>query len=216
YENGLVKDIPYKGKDQVASGKTQLNSNFYAKRYKFRSNLDIKATRALQFQLDITGTRLATNRPKADYLFGSIFRYDYASPYMMPIYNPDGSFGWGNPNRMIPPGSANNVAAVYSLGGYTRTLNDFMNIHLSGTQMLDDVTQGLSVKAEVAYSFANTGTRTMTRYATSIPTYWYNSEDKTYHPRDPNIYTIPPYQLVYGAGTPNRRLNLRGDLNYER
>src|SRR5699024_4643626 len=66
------------------------------------------------------------------------------------------------------------------------------------------------------YSFANTGTRTMTRYATSIPTYWYNSEDKTYHPRDPNIYTIPPYQLVYGAGTPNRRLNLRGDLNYER
>lgn len=216
FQNGLVKDIPYRGKDQVASGKTRINPNFFAKRYKFRSNLDISATKSLHFQLDITGTRLATNRPKADYLFPSIFRYDYASPYMMPVYNPDGSFGWGNPNRMLPPASANNIAAVYSLGGYTRNLNDFMNFHLSGTQMLDDITRGLSVTAEMAYSFANTAERTMTRYATSIPTYWYNSEDKTYHPRDPNIFTIPPYQLVYGGGTPNRRLNLRGNLNYNR
>lgn len=216
FQNGLVKDIPYKGKDQVASGETKLNPNFFAKRYKFRSNLDINATNTLHFKLDITGTRLATNRPKAEYLFGSIFRYDYASPYMMPIYNPDGSFGWGNPNRMLPPASANNVAAVYALGGYTKNLNDFMNFHLAGTQKLDDITKGLSVEADVAYSFANTGERTLTRYATSIPTYWYNSDDKTYHPRDPNIFTIPPYQLVYAGGTPDRRLNLRGNLNYER
>jgi TonB-linked SusC/RagA family outer membrane protein len=216
WQNGLVRDIPYKGNDKVASGQTQVNSNFYAKRYKFRSNLDIEATNTLHFQLDIAGTRQAANRPKADFLFPTIFRYDYANPYMMPVYNPDGSFGWGNANRMLPPASANNVAAVYALGGYTRDLNDFMNIHLSGIQKLDDLTPGLSVNADIAYSFTNTATRTLTRYATSIPTYWYNSKDKTYHPRDPTVYTIPPYQLVYDGGTPNRRLNLQGALNYQR
>ncbi len=216
FQNGLVKHIPYKGKDQVASGKTQVNPNFFAKRYKFRSNLDIQATRSLNLKLDITGTRLATNRPKADFLFPTIFRYDYAAPFMMPIYNPDGSFGSGNPNVKLPPPTSNNVAAVYSLGGYTKQLNDFMNFHLTGTQALDDITQGLSVEAEIAYSFANTAERTMTRYAVQIPTYWYNSKNGTYHPRDPNVFTIPPYQLVYGGGTPNRRLNLRGNLNYNR
>lgn len=216
FQNGLVKDIPYKGKDQVASGQTQVNPNFFAKRYKFRSNLDIQATQSLKFTLDITGTRLAANRPKADFLFPTIFRYDYAAPFMMPIYNPDGSFGSGNPNVMLPPATSNNVAAVYALGGYTKELNDFMNFHISGTQKLDDITPGLSAEAEMAYSFANTAERTMTRYAVQIPTYWYNAVDDTYHPRDPNVFTIPPYQLVYGSGTPNRRLNLRGDLNYER
>lgn len=215
YQNGLVRHIPYKGKDQVASGKTQVNTNFFAKRYKFRSNLDIQATHTLNFQLDITGTRLATNRQKFETGFNTLFRYEYAAPFIMPVYNPDGSFGYANPNIMVPPNGSNNMAAVFALGGYTKTLNDFMNIHLSGEQKLDDIVEGLSLKGSLAYSFANTATRTLTRYQSSIPTYWYNPEDKSYHPRDPNVYTIPPYQLVSEGGTPNRRLNLRGALNYQ-
>src|SRR3546814_4279506 len=88
----------------------------------------------------------------------------------MPVYNPDGSFGYANPNRMIPPNESNNIAAVYSLGGYTKSLNDFLNVHISGTQLLDALTPGLSVKAEMAYSNATTASRSMTRYQTDIPT----------------------------------------------
>lgn len=215
YQNGLVRDIPYKGSDQVASGKTQVNTNFFSKRYKFRSNLDIQATHSLHFQLDITGTRLATNEPKFESGFGSLFRYEFAAPFIMPVYNPDGSFGYANPNWMVPPNKSNNMAAVYSLGGHTKTLNDFMDIHLSGDQKLDVVLSGLSAKASVAYSFTNIATRTLTRYQTSIPSYWYNPLDHSYLPRDPSVYTIPPYSLVYAGGTPVRDLNLQGSLDYQ-
>src|SRR3546814_351981 len=103
WQDGLLRDIPYKGPDQVASGKTQVNTNFFAKRYKFRSNLDIKATNSLSFKLDLSGTRQEASRPKYETGFGTLFRYEYANPYIMPVYNPDGSFGYANPNRMIPP-----------------------------------------------------------------------------------------------------------------
>ena len=215
WQNGLVRDIPYKGKDQAASGKTQVNSNFFDKRFKFRSNLDIQATKTLKFQLDITGTRKRTNSPKNASLFPTVFRYDYNNPYMMPVYNPDGSFGYGNPNRMQPPAAANNMAAVFALDGYDAAINDFMNLHLSGTQKLDDFVEGLSLKGDIAYSFANTSDRQVKREASQIPTYWYNPEDNTYHPKDPNVYTIPAYQLVYDGGTPNQRINLQGALDYD-
>src|SRR3546814_3914534 len=144
WQDGLLRDIPYKGPDQVASGKTQVNTNFFAKRYKFRSNLDIKATNSLSFKLDLSGTRQEASRPKYETGFGTLFRYEYANPYIMPVYNPDGSFGYANPNRMIPPNESNNIAAVYSLGGYTKSLNDFLNVHISGTQLLDALTPGRS------------------------------------------------------------------------
>jgi TonB-linked SusC/RagA family outer membrane protein len=214
-QGGLLRDIPYRGKDQAASGKTQAETNFFAKRYKFRSNLDIQATNTLQLQLDITGTRENANQPKEESLFPNIFRYDYASPYMMPVYNPDGSFGWGNPKWMVPPAAANNFAAVYALGGYTTSVNDFVNIRLQGTQKLDDLVKGLSLRSVVGYSFGNNSSTTLVRHATTIPSYFYNAATGVYTPKDANIFTMPPYQLSYAGGTPNQRVNIQGSLNYD-
>src|SRR5699024_6464398 len=113
----------------------------------------------------------------------NIFNYQTINSYMMPVYNPDGSFGWANPNWLVPSASSNNLAAVYSLNGYDLTHNDFLNFHLSGTQKLDDFVKGLAVKADVSYSYGNTSSRQLKREAGQIPTYRYDPTDASYAPK---------------------------------
>lgn len=214
WQNGLLKDIPYKGKNKELTHVDDINQNYFMKRYKFRSNLDINATKSLHFKLDLVGTHEEANSPGAQSHINHLYEYGHLNPFMYPVYNPDGSFGYANPFRMTPIGHENNVAGIVALAGYKRNYNDFMDIHLSGIQQLDIITSGLSARGEIAFSYANTASRTISR-SQEFPSYWFNPEDSTYLPRDANVYRIPKYNRSYSGGNPNRRLNIQGALNYE-
>jgi TonB-linked SusC/RagA family outer membrane protein len=214
WQNGDLRHIAYKGSDPEAGQSGDINNNYYLKRYKFRSNLDIKATNSLKFQLDIAGTYEEANSPEATGPLSHAFEYEYLNPYIYPVYNPDGSFGYANPNWGNPRDETNNMAGLMALGGYKRDMNDFMDVHLSGVQKLDDIAEGLSIKGEVAYSFANTAKRQLLR-SQQFPSFYYDPSDGSYTPRDNTLYRIAPYSLSYTKGTPNRRLNLQGSADYQ-
>lgn len=215
WQNGDLRNTAYQGSDPEAGQSGDLNNNYYLKRYKFRSNLDIQATHSLSFQLDIAGTYEEANSPEATGPLSHVYEFEYLNPFMYPVYNPDGSFGYANPEWATPRDQTNNMAGLVALGGYKRDLNDFMDVHLSGDQKLDDLTQGLSLKGEAAYSFDNTATRQLLR-SQQFPSFYYNPADESYTPRDKNLYRIAPYALSYTKGTPTRRLNLQGSLDYQR
>ncbi|GAA4305499.1 TonB-dependent receptor [Compostibacter hankyongensis] len=219
WQDGFLRQLPYKGNDpEGGKSAADVNNNYYMKRYKFRSNLDIKATNTLSFQLDIAGTYEEENEPEANAgAMQHIYEMEYLNPYIYPIYNPDGSFGWGN-STWGEPRDYNNIAGHIALGGYRRYMDDFLNVHLSGTQTLDDLTPGLSLKGVASYSVENKATRSLTR-GQNFPSYYYNPADDSYTPKDPDIARIFPYSLGYTKsrdGFPRRRINVQGAVNYQR
>lgn len=210
-QDGLLRDIEYKGKEPEPNT-SDVNNNYYFNRYKFRSNLDFKANDNLSIKLDMTGTYAETNQPNPNVGF-QLFQFEYVRPFGYPIYNPDGSFGFSDPKIFEPRDGFNNVAALMSLGGYSRDYNNFMNATFSADHKLDMLLSGLSAKAMATYSYANTANRSMTR--SGIPAYFYNAIDDTYTPKDINLYRVAPYSLGYSGGTPNNRLNVQAHLNYK-
>lgn len=172
-QGGLLRDIPYKGPHPGLAKASQINNGYYYKRYKFRSNLDIQAKNSLHFKLDITGTHDITNQPEVTGPLSTIYRFGDLNPYIYPIYNPNGTYGYANPQRIVPTGRENNIVGLVALGGYRRDLNDFLDIHLSGRQKLDAFTPGLALKASVAFSFANTASRNLFR-GQEFPSFYYN------------------------------------------
>lgn len=215
YQGGLLRDIEYKGKEPVPNS-TEVNNNYYSKRYKFRSNLDVNATQSTTISFDLTGTYHEVNEHQHN-VFTRLFKYDYVRPYAYPVYNPDGSFGFANPNLFQPSTNYNNVAAQMALQGYHRSFNNFINMSLVGNQQLNMLLPGLAAKVSVTYSYANNAERLMDR--NGIPTYYYNPEDGSYTPRDATIYRIAQYVLTYNAAkdgaSPNNRLNVQAHLSYQ-
>ncbi len=215
YQGGLIKDIEYKGREPKPET-SEVNNNFYSKRYKFRSNLDINPTRSTTISFDMAGTYHEVNSPQAA-VFSRMFKYDYVRPNGYPVYNPDGSFGFANSSVFQPRDNVNNPAALVALGGYRRSFNNFMNLGLTATQQLGMLLRGLSAKASVTYSYANNSERWQDRVG--IPSYFYNPVDGSYTPRDATIYRINQYALGYNGalgGSPNNRLNIQGHLSYQR
>ncbi len=212
FQNGLLSDIPYKGKETLPD-QSDINSNYYFKRYKFRSNIDLNATKKLKFSLDFSGTFGETNSAQADNLLTAITQYEYVNPYAYPLYNPDGSFGYSAPSFQ-PRDRLNNIGALVSLGGYSREYNNFINTKFTVAQDLGGITKGLSIKGILAYSNNNTATRSLTRAGGSIASYYYNPADGSYTPRDPNITRIQFLAGGYTGGNPAIISTMQAILNY--
>jgi len=222
YQNGLFKDIPYKGAMPLPDA-SEIDNNYFFKRYKFRSNVDVDATKSLKFSLNLTGTYAETNSPTVGGLGMQMVHYEYANQYAYPLYNPDGSFGYANPAVFQPRDGLNNLAAISSLSGYSREFNNFISANFSANQKLDRITRGLSVKGVFSYSMNNTATRSLSRGA--IPSFYYNPANSTYTPKDITVFRIAPLSLGYsgnvnnsaGLGiTPNRIMTYQGQVNYVR
>jgi TonB-linked SusC/RagA family outer membrane protein len=201
--------------------KDNVNNNYYYKRYNFRSNLDIQATKSLSFRADLSGNLQEQNEPAAVsnayneimYAFGGVLPWSYA------ITNPNGSYGYTNSGLTgTIDGNANNIVARLALGGYSRNFSNLFNINLSGVQKLDALTKGLSLRTSIAYSNNSTLNRTMSRNA--IPSFYYTPATATtpenYLPRDPNVFRLAPLALGGSQGGYFARSVFQAALNYNR
>lgn len=211
FQDGLLKNFEHPS--------SEVNTNYYYKRYNFRSNLDIQATKTLTLKLDLSGAFNEVNQPNIggrngrNNVFYEMSDYNQMPPFAYPIYNPDGSYG-ASSNSQIP----NNVVGRIALGGYNRDYFNDITANLRAVQDLSGWVKGLSITGSFNYNGRYQFWRSMTRGSGSgFPSFIYNPADDTYSPKN-NTSRIEKYSLVYDANKDNtyKRLNYLASLNYDR
>ncbi len=209
WQNGMLKDF---GKER------DLRSDFYYKRYNYRSNLDIKITKTLDVRLDLYGNVGEKNQPNAHTdIFQDYINFRTLSPFAYNVYNPDGSFSHATISPSL--GTENNVVGRLTYNGYNRNFENNMYFSFNGVQKLDFITKGLSLKAVASYSSLQSFNRNMkvpdNNEPSSFPSYSYDYTTGTYKQWNDNVYRIVVPTLGYDDGHPLRTLNLQGFLNYD-
>lgn len=209
WQNGMVKDF---------TTDKNLNSNYYNKRYNFRSNLDFTATKTLTLNMDLSGNFAEKNEPNIlgrnnrNNVFFEISDYNQLPPFAYNPYNPDGSYG----SNSTVGAYSNNIIGRFALGGYNRAFDNNITINLRANQKLDVITKGLSARVIAGYGAQFRFWRSMTR--TEFPSFRYDPATSTYFPFNPNVFRVEKLNLGYFSDAPNsfKRLNLQGSLNYDR
>lgn len=214
-QNGMLKDF---------GSENGLNTDYYYKRYNYRSNLDIKATNTLDLRFDLYGNVGERNqpRPQGGGANTDIF-YDYnnfkvLAPFSYNIYNPNGSYSYAN---VYPEmySDINNVVGRLSNNGYYRNFENNIYLALNANQKLNFITQGLSFKGVMSYASMHSYNRDMgfpDDATVDFPSFFYNKNTGIYTPFDVNTYKTRRSFLSYSGGNPDRRLNLQAFLNYDR
>ncbi|ACU04445.1 SusC/RagA family TonB-linked outer membrane protein [Pedobacter heparinus] len=207
WQNGMLRNF---------GEASDVNNDYSYKRYNFRSNLDVNLTKTLSLRFDLSGNIGRTNTPNVpgpfsrNDVFFEVSNYQFLPPYVYPIYNPDGSYGFSNRVR----DRINNVVGRLSLDGYQRNFENNLNFVANAVQKLDVLTKGLSVKANLSYASSQSSSRNLTRDL--FPSFIYNPADDSYTPRDESVFRVQKYRLQYGTGNMLRRLNTQLMLNYDR
>ncbi|MEO7530956.1 MAG: TonB-dependent receptor [Sediminibacterium sp.] len=214
-QGGILKDF---------SEGQGIDGNYFNKRFNYRSNLDIKASKTLDFRIDLYGNTSRVNNPfiqsnnttngQKNDAFYEYSSFQSLSPYAYPIKNPDGSWGYSASQKANTNYDANNIVERLSLGGYQRNTTDNMNFITSATQKLDALTKGLSVKAVVSYASNYNYGRNETRQ--DYPSYIYNPVNNSYVIRDANVYRVQPLTLGYDPRSTFRDFTMQGIINYDR
>lgn len=212
----LLQDGLLNSFDDPNSG---VNTNYYYKRYNFRSNLDIQATKTLSLKLDLSGAFNEINQPNIggrnsrNNPFYEISDYNQLAPFSYPIYNPDGSYGASGLSQI-----QNNIVGRIALGGYNRDYFNDITANFRAVQKLDKITKGLSLMGNFSYNGRYQTWRSLTRGgASGFPSFVYNSQDGTYSPKN-NTSRVEKYNLAYGVNGDQsyKRLNFLASLNYDR
>ncbi|MGV3503597.1 MAG: SusC/RagA family TonB-linked outer membrane protein [Adhaeribacter sp.] len=208
WQNGIMKDFSTKESD--------FNSNYYYKRYTFRSNLDVKATKTLTIGVDLTGYMGEQNGPwlrgTANNPFFELNDYKRLPAYAYPIYNPDGSYG-GNNSGLLANLAWNIVGRMRHLG-YQRSYENGIMSNINLKQDLSHWLPGLSLRGLLAYNNANSYSRNLTRG--SFPSFVYDPEDESYTVFDPATTRMPIMAVAYSAGSMNKRTTMQGSIHYDR
>jgi TonB-linked SusC/RagA family outer membrane protein len=201
-QNGSIKDF--------SSEKENLNTNYFFRRFNFRSNLDIQATKTLSLRLDVTGRFGMINTPNTSNIMEEIYNFDKITPYAAPFINPNGSYAYAyNTKNSLPT-----LNARLALSGYTRTKQNDLNIVFGGTQKLDAVLRGLSFTGRVGYSSTWDVWRKLLRDLP--PSYHYDPITQA-HTIDPRgRYSMPNYAVSAGSDISDKRVNIQAYLNYDR
>lgn len=224
FQNGMLNNF---------SEGTGINSNYYQRRYNYRSNLDINVTRGLDLRVDVYGNFAEVNLPHAGSPNSSNFSatddvfYDYSSfatlaPFAYPIYNPDGTYGYSKWSRDVNSNyNANNVVGRLTNFGYRRSFENNINGVLALKQDLGvfgSVLKGLSAKGVVAYTSNYAYTRELTRGF--FPSFIYTPPTATapesYEARDPNVFRTQRYLQGYNPSSTSRTVNLQFIVEYNR
>ena len=209
-QNGILKEFKPIG-DYV-------NTNFFYRRYNYRSNLDITPTKTLKIRFDVNGRFETINNPGGVIdnagLFYEISAYRYLAPFAMPLYNPNGSYPYATHTGNV--GGWGSISPINRLanGGYKRTFRNNYNIVAGAEQKLDFITTGLSAKFNVSYAGNNNENRNLTR--AGIASYSYNPVTNTYTIRNAAEYRTPAYGVGVTSGAYNSTTILQAMLNYNR
>jgi TonB-linked SusC/RagA family outer membrane protein len=200
-----------------------VNNNYYYKRYNFRSNLDITATKTLKLRLDLTGRFDEQNEPygsnfgnglyaNGNGIVGEIFSYGYLPPWAFPVRNPDGSYPY---NDALTNSNTSIIGRLAELG-YSRSFDNDLGIVASANQDLNFVTRGLSASVLVSYNSSQTNKVSASRPLSGIPFFYYQPETGAYLAKEPDLY-VPTLYATGSSNTPiYRTINSQSKINYIR
>lgn len=209
-QNGILKEFKPVG-DYV-------NTNYFYRRYNYRSNLDITPTKTLKIRFDVNGRFETVNNPsgtiEAAGLFYELGAFRYMAPYAMPVINPNGSYSYATHQGAVTNNGAINPAFRLANGGYIRSFRNNYNIVVGADQMLDFITPGLSAKVNVSYAGNNNEGRNLNR--SGLPAYKYDAVTKAYAIRDAGQYRMLPYSVASTGNVFNSTTILQASLNYDR
>lgn len=210
WQNGLLNDFTNKH--------SPYNSNYYYRRYNFRTNLDVQATQNLSLRLDLTGRFGVINQPAAQLYIGHdnniinfLYNYNNITPFAAPILNPDGSYAYAYGTTNSGP----TVNALLGTKGYERTRRTDFNILFGGTEKLDFILPGLAFKAQVAYASTGDAARTLWRPG-DPPTFHYNPKDGSYTVNSDHRYRLDGFVLSPGNNLFNSTVNWQAFLTYDK
>lgn len=215
WQNGMLKDF--------GSG-NGLNSDYYYKRYNYRSNLDIRASKTLDIRFDLYGNVGERNEPNPQGggsntdIFYDYNNFKVLAPFAYAIYNPNGTFSYAN---LYPEmySTINNVIGRLTYNGYKRDFENNMYLAVNAAQKLDFLTQGLSLKGVMSYATMHSWGRDMgfpSDATVDFPSFFYDKATGTYTPFDASTYRVRRSFLTYTGGNPYRKLNLQAQMNYDR
>ncbi|WP_346238366.1 TonB-dependent receptor [Niabella insulamsoli] len=207
-QNGALKDF--------SDPRNEVNNNYYFRRYNFRSNLDIKASKSLSVRLDVTTRFGDVNQPHAQNIVSEIYNFQRIRPYSAPFLNPNGSYAYDRYN----PGNLATLNARLANSGYQRDKRSDFNVLFGVVEKLDMITKGLSFNGRIAYASTELASRQLFRGGLfegySPPSYYYNPEDDSYTLDPRGQYQLSGYTLVGVTDAYNKNVNLQGFLNYDR
>ena len=198
----------------------ELNNQYFFRRYNFRNNLDIQATKNLKLRLDVTGRFGQINEPAFHPYFGKavsgimqeIYDFHIITPYAAPVLNPNGSYAYAYGPNLDNEATLNARLATL---GYFRTSRSDFNVLFGASQKLDFITPGLSLEGRIAYASTSDIARDMRRDY-DPPSYHYNPVNNSYTLDRNGNYTLSQFVLRAGNNMFDKRVNLQGYLNYDR
>jgi TonB-linked SusC/RagA family outer membrane protein len=194
-----------------------VNTNYFYRRFNYRSNLDITPTKTLKIRFDVNGRFETVNNPSGTVeragLFYELGAFRYMAPYAMPVINPNGTYGYASHMGAVTTIGAINPVYRLANGGYIRTFNNNYNIVAGAEQRLDFVTSGLSAKVNISYAGNNNEGRNLNR--SGLPAYKYDVATNSYAIRDASQYRMLPYSVASPNNAFNSTTIVQASLNYD-
>jgi TonB-linked SusC/RagA family outer membrane protein len=205
-QDGLTRDF----KD----ANDEVNTNYFYRRFNFRTNLDFNVTSSTKVRLDMSSRFMNINEPSSLNAVGEIYNFKNMAPFSAPLLNPNGSFAYHN--YFLADSKDPTLNARLSNEGYSRTRRFDSNVLFDVSQNFDFITKGLSGMLRASYSSIDENYRAMRREKSQYPTYYYSpSGDYSLNPKA-DSYDYERYRLNAGTNKAIRDLNLQVFINYER
>ncbi len=205
-QDGLVKDFD--------DPRNEVNTNYFFRRYNFRSNLDLQATKTLKLRFDLSARFGDINQPRLQNAVAEVYDFRKITPFSAPYLNPDGSYAYAN--SVLNPDQLPTINARLPNGGYSRDKRSDYNALLGADQELGFITEGLRFTARIAYGGIEDYSRGLGR-GSEPPSFLYNPQTDTYTIRPGSTsYSLGTYYVTGNTNEYSRNLNLQGFLTYDR
>lgn len=204
-QNGLVRDFP--------DPRKQVNTNYFFRRYNFRSNLDMQPSKTLSLRLDLTTRFSNINQPRSSNAVSEVYNFTKTTPFTAPFLNPDGSYAYAfssfNPDHLPT------INARLSSQGYIRNNRTDFNVLFGATQKLDFIAKNLSFTGRIAYAGMEQYTRGCFREDLP-PSYHYNPANGSYTLDPRGNYVFGDYRITGDTDLYDKNVNVQGFFNYDR
>lgn len=201
-QDGMVKDFGTK--------ESGVNSNYFYRRFNYRTNIDFDVTDKLNMRLDVSSRFMNINEPCNMNATGEIYDFSKMHPYSAPVMNPNGSYAYLSDTEGYKP----TLNARLANEGYKRTRRNDNNILYGATWKMDFLTQGLAANFRLAYSSVDENYRQVNRG--DYPTYFYNSSTNEYVINPNKKYDYGTFSVTSGTEKATKDLNIQASLNYAR